>query len=1010
MTRILKALICQRKITLFVVALLAIIGLMNYALLPKQQSPAIKLSTALITTVFPGGSASDVERLVTREIEEELMSLEAYDEVASYSSPNISVIFYTVKVADDYEKSWDEVRRAMSALQDSMPEGCQRITVDTDFMQTAGFILSLHGENYDSQLLSDYGDRIKTALLMVDGINRIELEGDREQELVVTLDYQKMNTLRISYEQVIQMINSENFEIPLGNVTTGNEKMPLKVAKGYHAVEDIGETVIAISPESGIITRLKDISEIHIAEKNQIRALHNGENTLLFSGYFEEDTNIIPIGHALDEVLDAIVSTLPNDLYLEKVLFQPKTVEREVGNFMISLLQGIVLVVIVVFIGLGFRNALVVAVAIPLSVFITLSSMRLFNLEIHQISIVALIIALGMLVDNAIVVSDAIQVRIDHGEARFKACVDGVNEVARPVLTSTLTTICTFMPLLLLKGEMGDYLVSLPAVVIMALISSYLVAMFVTPVLAHIFFVESGKREAWKWDMTGVLDYALNHRGRILLGVTLLFFFSLSLVQIIGLKFFPYADTDMIYINAKTERLVDLDHTEDLAKEISRTVAGSDVVKQVVAMVGDGMPRFFDTMYPASPSEDYTQLLLTIDKSQIGSGRTYESLAALRDDLQRRLDENVIGSQIEVMLLEQGEPIGAPVNVKVSGDNTDQLKAAGDYVVSLLEEIPGTLNVASDFADKRLIYSMAIDRYKASQRGLSAYEIQSTLSMLVNGSHAGILYTDKADYDIKIESNAKQLSELKNVKIKSPITGEKYFIKELGELYLDDERPMIKKVDGRFVVNINAYVQSGYSAVEIQKSLANKMNTGQFPQLKFDFQGESDSINRNFGEIAITGLIFIAMIFLILLIQFKSFSKTLIILVTIPLSVIGALFGLALSGISLSFTAFLGIVSLAGIVVNNAIVLVDYIDEGTASGLCLRTACIEASKQRTRPIVLSTTTTAVGLVPLILMKNDLFTPMAVTLMAGLIMSTILTLVVIPTLMNWKRLENKYSPL
>ena len=668
----------------------------------------------------------------------------------------------------------------------------------------------------------------------------------------------------------------------------------------------------------------------------------------------------------------------------------------EIKNFTQSLLQGIVLVVFVVFIGLGIRNALVVALAIPLSILITISTMGVLSVEIHQISIVALIIALGMLVDNAIVVSDAIQVRLDQDMNRLQACIDGVLEVSGPVLTSTITTICTFMPILLLKGEIGDYLRSMPIIVIVALVASYLVAVFVTPVLAFMFFKKSSKPLSKQVSLMGIVGYAMGRRKETLLLATLLFVLSLFSVRMIGLKFFPYADTDMLYVNVNTERVVDLDHTEALIKEVNEALFKEPIIKKVVASVGDGLPRFFDTMLPTYPATDYGQIIIIIDQNQVGRGKSFENLTAVRDAIQRRLDHHIVAGKLEVMLLEQSKPIGAPVNVKIRNFTRDSLEEAGKYVEALLNEIPGTTNVSNDFSSPQLMYVMDIDRYKSSQRGISNYTIQSALNILLRGRQVGMLRLEDSDYTIRVKGDFEQLANLGNVKIKS-LTGDKYPLKDLGVVHLKGEQALIKKMNGQFIVNVNAYVENGYSAVDIQNDLRHKVDLGQYPHLSFEYKGESDSIGRNFSNVALTGTLFIGLIFCILLIQFKSFLRPIIILVTVPLSVIGALIGLLLLGISLSFSAFLGIVSLAGIVVNNAIVLIDCIDIRVGQGMPLKEACIYASHQRTRPIILSTTTTVVGLVPLIFMGNDLFTPMAVALMSGLIVATLLTLVVVPVL-------------
>ena len=689
MHKVLESFIRQRRITIFAIVLVMILGVMNYINAPKQQSPRIQLATALITTIYPGGSAEDVERLVTREIEEKLMALDECDEVSSYSNPNHSVVFYSVKASDDYSEQWSTLRRAMKEVQSDLPEACNSITVDTDFMKTVGFILSIYSEDGMINTLESYSDSFENELEKVPGISRVDVIGKRDQEVIVELNHQKLNQLAIGYNDIVSIIRAQNIEIPSGHVEVGNEQIVFQVQGLYNQVEDIENIVVAVSDETGIMTRLKDIATIYIENKAEgTRILNNQRQSLLITGYFESGQNIIPIGQEINDIIDDISTRLPSNIVIEKIMFQPDQVNSEISKFMMSLLQGIVLVIIVVFIGLGIRNAFVVAVAIPLSILVTMTLMGLWSIEIQQISITALIIALGMLVDNAIVVSDAIQVRIDNGQKRLDACIEGALEVSRPVLTSTLTTICTFMPILLLGGEMGEYLRSMPIIVMVSLTASYFVAIFVTPVLAFIAFKPSINKRERKHRLAHLLEYAMRHRLRVILIVISLFIFSLFSVQWIGLKFFPYADTDMLYVDVNTEHVVSIDETEVLAKEVSRVLMETKGVKKIVSSVGDGMPRFFDTMFPAFPAIDYSQMLLIIDKEMIGPNKSYSSLTDLRDVLQKKLNESVIAGHLEVMQLEQGEPVGAPINVKVVGDGRDRLKEAGEYVEGLLKDIP----------------------------------------------------------------------------------------------------------------------------------------------------------------------------------------------------------------------------------------------------------------------------------------------------------------------------------
>lgn len=998
MKRFVNIAIRDRKITLFIAFLLVIIGLFNYHMAPKQQSPKIELATAMITTVYPGASAEDIEEMVSRKIEEELMTFEEYDEVASYSRPSVSVILFTVKVAENYSETWDKVRRRMEDLQRELPENCEKIEVNTDFMATAGIILSLSGNDYSYSELEKYGEDIKGKLNKTYGINKVELEGKLEKEILIELDYAKTNYLGISYDEVLSLIKAQNVEIPSGQVSHGDSKINFRTKGFYDELSDIENIVVAVSKETGIVTRIKDIGTVKLAlEDSAYKVKTNLNNSILIVGYFEEGKNIIPIGKEIDKALEEIKYQIPNDIVIDKVLYQPETVEREVSGFIKSLLQGIIFVIIVVLIGMGLRNAIIVSVAIPLSIFMTFSGMRFFGVEIHQISIVALIISLGMLVDNAIVVSDAIQVRLDKDEDRMKACVHGVIEVAVPILTSTATTICTFMPLLLMGGEIGEYLKSLPIIVILALCSSYLVALFITPTMAFLFFKKSRPKRIKFISLDKILKYAMDRKALVLLLLVIIIFGTVKLGGSIGLKFFPFADTDMMYIDVRSELSTDLEKTEELTDEVVKLISGYDEVPYCVAAIGDGLPRFYDTMYPAFPSKDYAQIIVKVDKGLIGKGKKYNTLTALRDDIQRKLNEGISSGIATVKQLEQGEPVGAPVNIRIVGKDIERLGKAAKEIKGVLKTIKGTSNVDTDFVAKQYEYVANIDNTKASHKGINNYNVQNEINIALRGRDAGILRMNGDEYDIRLKSNISKVSELKNLAIKSKITDQKHILKDIGKIGMTPALPVIKKIDNEYSVNVSSDVLYGYNAVMIQEELMDKIDESKYSDVRFVLGGESKSIERNFSEIGFIGLAFLLVVYGILLLQFKSFIEPFIILLTVPLSVIGSFWGLYVTGTSLSFTALLGMVSLAGIVVNNAIILVDYINSEIKEGRSKKEACIEASKKRSRPILLSTSTTVIGLIPLILMGSELFTPMAISLMSGLLVSTLLTLIVIPVI-------------
>jgi multidrug efflux pump subunit AcrB len=996
---LIRTAILKRKITLFVLAILIGFGIYNYIVSPRQETPEITAPVALVSVVYPGASPEDIESLVTEKIEDEMSEIEGYDYSYSYSKNSIAVVILRLEYDTDINGAWDDLRQAMLDLQSDLPDECQTIQVNTDLTDTAGIIISMSSDRYTYNQLFDYAEGFKKTLSQVDGISRFDIVGKQEKELVIEIDDNKLSQFGLSYNDLVNLIKAQNIEIPSGTVGEGKDKINVKVSGLFESVEDIENIVISVSSDNGSVARLKDIADVEfkLVEDN-FKIIHDGKNAILLTGYFKKSKNVVVVGEEVNKIIKEMRDSLPEGIDFTTILDQPATVDKSVKDFVQNLIQGVIFVIIVVFLGMGLRNAIIVSTAIPSSILITFFMMKIFDIELHQISIAALIVALGMLVDNAIVVSDAIQVRIDGGEKQIDACVNGVKEVAIPVLTSTLTTVAAFLPLLLLNSIAGEYISSLPKIVMISLMVSYFVAIFITPTMAYIFFKdrkESEKKHFLRALFSGLLKAGMKVKALVVILMIVGFSLTGYLALQLGLQFFPFADTDMFYIEIKSEESSNLEATERLAKQVISVVEEDDMVNNYTLAIGDGLPKFYQTMPIPTPSKDYAQMMVILDKNRLGRGGDFESMTQYLNDLQKRIYRQVVGGNVIVKELEQGEPVGAPVVVRLSGEDLDALGQQSRVVMDLLDDISGTTNIRSDFDDYSYEFSVDINDVKAGYYGLSKYDIQNEVSIALHGRSAGTLHKDSHEYNIKVISNIKDKDDLDNLGIKSSMSPVKLSLDTISEIRTSSSLPVIRKYDRELNVDVYSDVLYGYSPVEIQETLAEQLDAFDLRGINVTYSGEKQKIQENFGEVGESAALAIVLVYLILLIQFNSFIQPLVILLTIPLSTFGSVIGLTLAGQPLSFTAILGVVSLLGIVVNNAIVLVDFINSERSEGKTIKTACYDAVNKRFRPIMLSTTTTVIGLTPLIYSGGALFVPMAISLMSGLMVSTILTLVVTP---------------
>ncbi len=989
----------ERKVTFLISILLLLYGVYAYYYIPKQENPDTSSPVAQIITVFPGATAAEVEQFVSKKIEDELSTLDGVEYITSYSNPNVSVVLISLNYEVDYEKQWTKMRNLLDGLRSSLPSGVLDYHIQTDLTDSAGIIISMSGEAYSYEQLSAMAQHYKRALEQVDGIKRVVIEGAPEKEIVVKLNIDKLNALPLSNKDVLEIIMAQNVAIPSGDLQTPYGKLALKSPKGFETLTDIENIMIYGSQETGAIVRLKDIASVQYDYPSSFQKYKTGaDNAVLLTAYFKPNQNVVLIGNTVRETMDTLRLDFPEDLNLTEVIYQPNEVNTAITDFMLNLLQGVGFVILVVLFGMGIRNATVVSTAIPLSIAATLAIMYTIGIDIQQMSIAALIIALGILVDNSIVISDAIQVKLNEGMAPYEASYQGASESSIPVLTSTLTTVAAFAPLMVLPGEAGEFAKSLPAVVIIALIASYLVAMFVTPAMASKFFKTQRvkkhvSKSLWRRIFESTLKGALKYRLITYVSILVIAALTGYAVTFLTIELFPYADKDLVYIDVFCEKKGDIIQTEQLTEDLYKILEEYPEVGVINRSIGGGFPKFYLTVGVRPPSDDYAQLMFEIDLTS----SEFSTREAFAYALQQRLDDELIGGTAGVNLLEINQP-GPAIDIKVSGLLREDVELVSEEVFKALLEDPRTIQVKSDQAKRVYQYSIDVNDNKAGAYGMTKYDIQYQINLALNGMTATRVQIDENAFDVVVKSDVMSIEDVLNMAIQSSFTREKVLLKQFANITLEDEWSSIKRHNRLPSVSVSADVRPGYSAsalqAEIEKDILGSLD---LRGIYIDFGGDKEVFDKYISGLIGAAIIAVAVIYLILLIQFNSLIQPVIILISVPLSVIGSVFILLIFNMNVTFTVGLGVASLIGIVVNNAILLIEYINRERKEGIALYEACIHSVDKRFRPIMLSTITTIIGLVPLALSRSSFFTPMALALMGGLMVSTVLTLIIVPVI-------------
>ncbi len=1008
-SNLIRLVIYKRNFTIFFVFLAVLLGLLSYYYIPKQDSPDVTPSIAIITTVYPGASPEDVEKLVTRPIEDEIAEIKGYKYSRSISQDSVSIVILELVNEADVDKAWTSLRQGIQDIQHILPQECYPTEVNTNLAETAGLIISLSGQDYTYEQLAAMAEDIKRELSRIEGVSRIELKGKLAQEIQVTINTAELNQYAISLEDIYNLLRIQNMEIPSGAIETEDVRINVRTPGIFTSIEDIENTIVTVSKETGALVRLKDIARISWElEDSSYKLRHQGENAILLAGYFGDEKNIVLIGQDVRIKLEELKGKISPGVTVNEITFQPEDVNRSVNSFFLNLLGGMFLVLVVVLVGMGIRNALVASTAIPLSILLTFIAMNLTGVKVHEISIAALIISLGILVDNAIVVIDAIQDHLDKGMEKLRACIQGTRESILPIFTATMIATLAFAPIYIVPGMAGEYMSSIPYMIFFSLFASFFVAILFIPAMAYMTFTRTSEKQEkdsrFRILFATGLDKALCYKKISLLLVGAVFLLSFILLKFIPLQFFPLADKDMAYIDLYSEKTADIRHTEVLTTEVEEFLKAQPEITSYTSAIGEGLPKFYLTVPTSSPSRDFAQIMFTTDLSKSDRFTELEELTVY---LQNELDQRLVTGKATVQLLAKAYP-GAPIEVRILGVDRQQLQSTASIFTESLGEIPGTINIEDDADEAIYEFTVDVDSDKATTMGITKYDIQRQINIALKGSQPSVYRKAGNEYAIVVKSDINSQEELANLAIKSSVTKSKVLLKQFALIRLSSVYPSIKKYDTKQCITVSSYLQPGYSAVDIESALKKKMRNKdlELEEVEIMYEGESKDIVDNFSELGFGAIYALLGIYIILMLQFSSFRQPLIILGTVPLSLIGVFLGLFLFRQPLSFTALVGVVSLMGLVIKNGILLIEYMNKAKKDGQDIETACKGALQRRYRPIILSSVTTVFGLLPLVFSGSALFVPMSVALMAGLLVSTLLTLIFIPLL--YRVIEEKKS--
>jgi len=1003
----------NNRTLLVLVFALFITGISSFFSLPKQQDPGFTIRAAVISTRFEGASPERVEQLVTKKIEEKVQEMPEIDFITSESLPGISII--QVNFQERYTNMrpiFDNLRRKVEDIQSELPQGVPAPQVNDEYGDIFGSVYSLTGEGFSYAELLDVADQIRDELLKDPDVAKVNIHGAQQQRVFIDYKSATLNELGLSPQQLSGILSRANIVSAGGSIVSGTERITLEPTGNFESIDDIRRTVISI-PNVGLVY-LSDIAKVYLAYEDPPSKLTrvNGENAMAIGVSMRDGGDILKLGARLDRLMPALERQYPWGISVEKIWFQADLVELSIDNFVTSLSQSVMIVVAVMLIFLGLRTGLVVATLIPFTMMISFYFMQVFSITINQISLAALIIALGLLVDNAIVIVESVLVKRNAGVGAVQAAVESGKELATPLLVSSLTTAAAFMPIGLAESAVGEYTSDIFYVVAIALLVSWFLAMTFLPLLT-IKAIETPKGQPAESSLDGplytfysrCLNWSLRNRLISIGAIVMVFLFSIMLMRFVPQIFIEPSEDPVFTAKLEMPLGTSIETTtkmvEDLDVFIKREYGQADgdtpaAMTSWMTFVGEGGPRLALTINP--PNQNPANAFL------IANTRDGQVVDEVISGIEAYLTEAQPDLSKQIARLENGPPVGYPIVVRIQGGDVDELYKIANTATEILYSNAKVLSVKNSWGLPSKKLRVEVNQERAQRAGVSSDDVAYSLRANLQGQQLSQFRDDDDLVPIILRadvSDREDISKLDGLSVYSQSTGNFVPLRQVADVKLAFEAGVIEHRDRVKTLSLKVQLKPEYNAAEVTAEVEPLLSneSGRWPDgYQFELGGESSESGDAGASIAAKLPIAFLVILMLLVSQFNSIRSPIIILVTIPLGLIGVINGLLFAGSSFGFFTILGIIALSGIIINNAIVLIDRINiERFELDKEPRDAIIHACKQRLRPIFLATATTVLGMMPLVWGGTAMFKPMAISIIFGLSFATLLTLLVVPVL-------------
>ncbi len=992
------------QFTLVIFLMTVVLGLTTFLNMPRSEDPVINSPNFPIVVIYPGASPEDLEELVVDPLEKTIYALENIKRIETEIKDGAAILLVEYNYNEDVDEKYQELVREVNTLRPQLPAEIFSIEVkkvrpsDVNILQIA-----LVSENASRESLKTEADRLQKDLESITELKNVKIHGLPAQIVKVELQLDKVATLNIPLAALIGSIKSELSNIPGGQVDAGNKTFNVKTSGNYSSADEIAETVVYSLQGKNIL--LKDVATIRddFEDTKHITRL-NGYRSIFVTAALKEGTNISNVQEKYSPLLASSTEKLPKNIDLIVAFDQADYVNRRLGGLGMDFLIAIALV-FVTLLPLGNRASIIVMVSIPLSLAIGLILLNALGYGLNQLSIVGLVVALGLLVDDSIVVVENIERWIRDGYSKKEAALKATQQISISVVGCTVTLIIAFLPLVFLPESSGDFVRSLPMSVITSVLASLVVSLTIIPFLSTWLLknkTEGHSNKMYDLFQKGIhvsyaplLEKALKKPVATLVISGAIFFGSLGLFPVIGFSLFPSSEKPQFLVSITTPLQSNLSNTDSLVRQVEKEVAKIPELKNFATNVGKGNPRIYYNEIPENERSDYGQLFVQLEP-ETSAPRKIEIIQTLQASFAK-----VVGAKVEVKNFEQGPPVSAPIEIRLVGENLDTLRSLAGKVESLLKQTPGTIYVNNPVANLKTDIRVAIQKDKARQLGIATADIDQTVRLALAGLNLGS-FTDPQGNERSILLTTPK-EDRATLETFEPIyvynnQGKGIPLSQIADLKFESSTLTIDHYNKNRSVSVSSFVDANSLTDRVLGEAMTKLDQIPLPEgYRLTLGGEYETKQESFAGfntiIIITVFLFIA----VLILLFRTFKSTIIVLSVIPLGMVGALIALWITGNSLSFVAIIGLIALAGIEVKTSILLVDFTNQLRKEGVDLDTAIQKSGEIRFLPIVLTTITAIGGLIPVALSTNPLISPLAIVLIGGLISSTILSRIVTPVL-------------